>query len=129
MITKAGDGLSGWAVQHEQVVRVADLSHDPRYVEIASSMQSGLYVPLKVEEHVVGVISIESEKREAFSESDERLMITLANQGAVALENARLHEEAAHQIKQLEALHVIDQSIAGSVDQRSNSRDFADADT
>ena len=117
MIIKVGDGLSGWAVQHNEVVRISDLSHDPRYVETASSMQSGLYVPLKVEEHVVGVISIESEKREAFSEADERLTVTLANQAAIALENARLHEETLHQLKQLDGLHVIDQSIAQSFDQ------------
>ncbi len=45
-------------------------------------------------------------------------MITLANQAAIALENARLHEETLHQVKRLEALHAIDQYIAGSFDQR-----------
>ena len=51
--------------------------------------------------------------------ADEHLVITLANQAAVALENSRLHEETMHQIKRLEALHAIDQSIAGTFDQRS----------
>ena len=77
-----------------------------------------MYIPLKVGERVVGVVSIESEKPEAFSEADERLTITLANQAAVALENARLHQETLHQVKRLEALHAIDQYIAGSFDQR-----------
>jgi PAS domain S-box-containing protein len=119
LITKAGDGLSGWTVQHRQAVRVGELTHDSRYVETEPDLHSGMYVPLKVGERVVGVISIESEKPEAFSETDERLIITLANQAAVALENSRLHEETLHQLKRLEALHVIDQSIAGSFDQRS----------
>jgi putative nucleotidyltransferase with HDIG domain len=39
---------------------------------------------------VIGVISIESEQIEAFSESDERLTITLATQAAIAIENAQL---------------------------------------
>ena len=118
MIPKVGKGLSGWAVQHNQVVRVGDLSHDPRYVETEPDLRSGMYIPLKVGERVVGVISIESEKPEAFSEADERLTITLANQAAVALENARLHQETLHQVKRLEALHTIDRYIAGSFDQR-----------
>ena len=49
-ISKVGDGLSGWAVQHCQTVRVGDLSHDPRYVEIEPGLHSGLHVPLKVGE-------------------------------------------------------------------------------
>ncbi len=47
MILKVGDGLSGCAVQYRQVVRVADLSNDPRYVETEPNLHSGLFVPLK----------------------------------------------------------------------------------
>ena len=118
MISNVGEGLSGWAVQHQQNVRVGELSHDPRFVSVEPNIHSGLYVPLKVEDRVVGVISIESEIPHAFSEADERLTITLANQAAIALENARLHEETLHQLKQLQALHIIDETIAQSFDQR-----------
>src|SRR5271157_2538541 len=117
MISKAGEGLSGWAVQHGQNVRIDELSQDPRFVNVEPNIHSGLYIPLKVEDRVVGVISIESEKRDAFSETDERLTITLANQAAIALENARLHQETLQHLKQLQALHIIDRTIAGSFDQ------------
>jgi response regulator RpfG family c-di-GMP phosphodiesterase len=117
MISKAGKGLSGWAVQHRQNVRVGNLPQDPRYVEVLPSLHSGLYIPLMVEDRVVGVISIESEKPEAFSDIDEQLVITLANQAASGLENARLYEETLRQLKQLQALHTIDRAIAGSFDQ------------
>ena len=118
MISNAGEGLSGWAVQHQQNVRVGELLHDPRFVNVEPNIHSGMYIPLKVEDRVVGVISIESEIPDAFSETDERLTTTLANQAAIALENARLHEETLHQLKQLQALHVIDETIAQSFDQR-----------
>jgi PAS domain S-box-containing protein len=117
-ISKAGDGLSGWAVQHKQIVRVTDLSHDPRFVSVEPNIHSGMYIPLKVEDRVVGVISVESEQLDAFSEADEQLTATLANQAAIALENGRLHEETLHQVKQLQALHIIDETIAQSFDQR-----------
>ena len=119
LIAKAGDGLAGWAVQHRQAVRVGELADDSRYVVTQPGLHSGMYVPLKAGERMVGVISIESELPNAFSEADEHFVLTLANQAAVALENSRLHEETLHQIKRLEALHAIDQSIAGSFNQRS----------
>ena len=59
LIVHIGDGLSGWAVQHRQVVRVSELSHDPRYLETVSGMQSGLYIPLQWQERILGVISVE----------------------------------------------------------------------
>ncbi|MFZ1040882.1 MAG: PAS domain S-box protein [Anaerolineales bacterium] len=118
LITKAGDGLSGWTVQHRQTVRVGELGRDSRYVEIQPGLHSGMYVPLKAGERVVGVISIENELPNAFSEDNERFVVTLANQAAIALENSRLHEETLRQVKRLESLHTIDQNIAGSFDQR-----------
>jgi PAS domain S-box-containing protein len=38
------------------------------------------------------VINVESETPDAFTEQDERLLVTLANQAAIAFENARLYE-------------------------------------
>ena len=92
-IVKKGQGLSGWVVQHQQVVRTGDLKNDPRYVETFPGLRSGLYVPIKIAERVIGVISIESEQANAFSESDERLTITLAAQAAIAINNAQLFDD------------------------------------
>ena len=117
LIVKIGDGLTGWAVQHRQIVRIGELSQDGRYLEIIPGLHSGLYVPLQTGDHIVGVISIESEKPNAFSEADERLTATLANQAAIALENARLHEETLRQVQQLQALHAIDLTISSSFNQ------------
>ncbi len=117
MIVKAGNGLTGWAAQHRRIVRVGDVSSDPRYLEIFPGLKSGLYVPLQAGDRLVGIISIESETSDAFSEADERLTATLANQAAIALENARLHEETVRQINQLQALHAIDLTISSSFNQ------------
>jgi PAS domain S-box-containing protein len=45
-----------------------------------------------VGEQVIGVISVESELPDAFTEQDERLLTTLANQTTIAFENARLYQ-------------------------------------
>lgn len=54
--------------------------------------RAGMCVPLKSNDRVIGVINVESEQREAFTEADERLLTTVAGQLATAIEKVRLFE-------------------------------------
>ena len=120
LIQHIGQGLSGWAIEHQQVVRVDELSNDPRYVDTYPGLHSGLYVPMKLGERIIGVISIESELPNAFNEADERLTATLANQAASAIENAHLYEAERKQHRMSDALR--DALHAGAL--MSTSLDF-----
>ena len=63
--------------------------------------KSALYVPLVIGDRVTGNISIQNIDREnAISESDVRLLETLANSMGVALENARLFDETNRLLKE-----------------------------
>ncbi|MDB5231293.1 MAG: hypothetical protein JWN76_2098 [Chitinophagaceae bacterium] len=65
--------------------------------------KSALYVPLVIGEKVTGYASLQNvDKEEAFSESDIRLLETLANTMGVALENARLFDETTRLLKETE---------------------------
>jgi PAS domain S-box-containing protein len=65
------------------------------------SMKSGVFVPLIASDQVRGFISLQNVDREnAFSESDVRLLQTLANSMSVALENARLFDETQRLLKE-----------------------------
>ncbi len=65
--------------------------------------KSAVYVPLVIGERVTGCISLQNiDKENAFSESDVRLMETLANSMGVALENARLFDETNRLLKETE---------------------------
>jgi len=77
---------------------VPDVREDPRYVAVRATTRSELAVPLKAQEHVIGVLSVESAELDTFSPADARLFSTLAAQAAVAIENARLHEQARQEI-------------------------------
>ncbi len=101
-IARPGQGLSGWVVQHGQAVRSGNVNGDPRYIETFPGLQSGLYIPLKIGDRVLGVISIESEQANAFNEADERLSTALATQAAVALENSLLYEQVNRYTLELE---------------------------
>ena len=75
--------------------------------------QSALYVPMIVGSEAKGVISLQNLDREhAFSESDVRLLQTLANSMSVALENARLFDEV--QKKNAEITEALEQQTATS---------------
>ncbi len=63
-------------------------------IEGTLPVQSSVFMPMFVGEELRGAISLQSAEREyAFSESDVRLLQTLANSMSVALENARLFDE------------------------------------
>jgi len=104
LVAYSNQGLSGRAIQHKKVIRSNDLRNDQYYVDTYPGLQSGLYVPMKLGDRVIGVISIESEQLNAFSSDDERLTATLANQAASALENARLFEAERRQRQVSDAL-------------------------
>ena len=55
-------------------------------------IESWLGVPIMAGEDAVGVIGLESQKSNAFSDSDERLLSTIASSMGIALENARLFD-------------------------------------
>ena len=114
LVQRPGQGLSGWAFQHGQVVRLTDLQADARYVESFAGMRSGLYVPIRLGQRTLGVIAIESEEESAFSEADERLLSTLAAQAAVAFENARLYQEALRAAERRMVLHRAGQEISAA---------------
>ncbi len=74
IITKPGQGLSGWVVQHGQSIRCGNVNADPRFIRAFKGIQSGLYVPMLVGDRTIGVIGVESEQAGAFTEADERLL-------------------------------------------------------
>ena len=111
-ISRAGLGITGWAVEHGEAVRVADLAKDARYVETLSGMKSGLYVPMKVGEIAIGVISVESDQSEAFDENDERFLTTLAAQAAAAIQNARLFDQAQRRALESGMLYEVTSELA-----------------
>jgi PAS domain S-box-containing protein len=100
MIHKVGQGISGGVVQTGIPIRTGNVHTHPQYVDTQAGIESGLYMPLKIGERVIGVISVESEIPNAFTEQDERLLATLGNQAAVAFENARLYQAAQLEISE-----------------------------
>jgi signal transduction histidine kinase len=94
---KMGQGLNAWVVRNREVLNLASSSEEARFGIVSyddgKPTESWLGVPMIARERVVGVISLQSYRRRAFSRDDEIVLTTIANQAAVALDDARLYRE------------------------------------
>ncbi|MBM3127201.1 MAG: GAF domain-containing protein [Chloroflexi bacterium] len=89
------EGLSGWVAARGEPLIVPDVSTDARYVAMQGSVtRSELLVPIVVKEQVIGVLDVQSDRVNAFDETDLAVMQSIANQTGAAIENARLYERA-----------------------------------
>jgi len=67
--------------------------------------RSEMALPLRVGERVIGVLDVQSVEPAAFTEEDVSVLQTLADQVALAIENARLLEESRRALEELERLY------------------------
>ena len=110
--------LSGacWVVTHRLPLYIPDLTTDPSYVVIDPEVRSGLWVPIERNDQLLGVLAVFSTRENMFTPQDERLLILFANQAAIAMENARLFDEAQHRLDNLRAVRTIDMAISAGPD-------------
>jgi signal transduction histidine kinase len=102
-----GRGLLGALITDPGPVRLADLSADPRssgFPEGHPPMRSFLGVPVRIRDEVYGNLYL-TEKRDGaeFDEEDEAVVTALAAAAGVAIENARLYDDARRRERWLRA--------------------------
>lgn len=91
---KVGEGIAGLAARENKPLSVPDVRKDIRYKNRDIASKEGLCslasVPLSVKGRVIGVLNCYTSKRHKFTESELGILNTVANQAAVAIENAEL---------------------------------------
>ena len=107
-----GHGLLGVLIHDAQPLRIPNIATDPRSVGFPPNhppMRSLLGVPITGRGRVFGDLYLTDKAGGApFDEEDERVLVVLASQAAVAVENARLHEEAERAAQELRRLEVLE---------------------
>ncbi|MBD0331075.1 MAG: GAF domain-containing protein, partial [Chitinophagaceae bacterium] len=79
--------------------------------------KSALYVPLIIGEKVTGYVSLQNvDKENAFSDSDVRLLETLAHSMSTALENAHLLKETEQRTAELAVINSVQEALAKEMD-------------
>jgi two-component system sensor histidine kinase/response regulator len=90
-----GNGAIGIAAETGETVLIEDVSTDPRPYRVGAwSSPSSLSLPITIGETVIGVLEVEADVTSAFDESDRTTLEIAAAQAAIAIDNARLYEEA-----------------------------------
>ncbi len=97
-----GKGITGAAAESREVVRVHDTAADPRYICSHPDIRSEVAVPLVVQDRVVGVMDLESNRIGHFTDDHVRTLALLGPQVASSVENARLYQELTMRERRME---------------------------
>ncbi len=147
---RPGEGIAGIVAAQNKAVVVVDVREDKRYLNRDIAKKLGLVslasVPLAVKGRVIGVLNCYTSKKHSFAKHELDVLAALANQAAIAIENAELDvraraaEEALTTRKLIErAKEILSQEAnmppseayrviqKQSMDSRKSMRDIADA--
>jgi GAF domain-containing protein/DNA-binding response OmpR family regulator len=99
-----GDGLSSIVIRERRPLRLSTREEQEALGRVTEGIDSvsWLGVPIETGDRVIGLLAVETYDRYAYSESDERLLTTLASSMGVALENARLFDETKRLLEETE---------------------------
>ncbi|MBI4242145.1 MAG: GAF domain-containing protein [Candidatus Rokubacteria bacterium] len=93
-----GSGLVGGVFESRAPEYILDIQEDSRWLNKRLAKEVGLHayagIPLVAGDRVVGVMSILFGERPEFTHEEKELMSLLADHAAIAIQNARLFEEA-----------------------------------
>jgi signal transduction histidine kinase len=112
---RVGEGITGWVARHGRSARVGDVTDDRRYVMVQPRVRSELAVPLEVQGEVRGVLNVDSDRNDAFTQSDEELLQGLAAQAARVIHNTWLYEQLRLKAKLFETLVRVGQTINSAI--------------
>ncbi|MGA8810799.1 MAG: ATP-binding protein [Thermoanaerobaculia bacterium] len=94
---RLGEGLNSWVASHHEPLLIGSVADEKRIgvraVVDSKPTESWLGVPMIARDRLIGVISVESFKKNAFTNDDMLLLTAIANQAAVAIENAHLYKD------------------------------------
>src|SRR5688572_1091918 len=104
------EGIIPWVARERKVVLTNDVKKDKRYRAsplLSENTRSGLSVPLLYGEEVVGVLDIQSDKRNAFTEDDHLMFEAVADNIATAIHNADLYRSERWRRQVADGLHEV----------------------
>jgi signal transduction histidine kinase len=108
-----GHGLLGALIREARPLRIPDIGADPRSVGFPPKhppMKSLLGAPVTGRGKVFGNIYLtDKQDADAFDDEDERVLVVLATQAAVAVENARLYDETERSGRERQRLQVLEE--------------------
>ncbi|HKT11286.1 MAG TPA: SpoIIE family protein phosphatase [Terriglobia bacterium] len=109
---KVGEGIVGRAALERRSILVNDVQNEPTYIESMPTIRSELAVPLFLKNRVIGVIDLEADTPDFFTDQHVNLLELLAGRMAMAIENARLYRRSLRQARTLQLLNEISRELS-----------------
>ena len=125
-----GNGPTGKAIKSNKIVISKDLANDPdiawKTELLKSSFHSAISIPLEIGQNSQGVISIYSERRDAFSPDEEEILSRLARDLSYGISSGRAQREYQSAV---DALRVSEDKFSKIFEISPNAIGLSDADT
>jgi phosphoserine phosphatase RsbU/P len=115
---KIGEGIIGNVAQTglELLARnVREESHY-RYIDALPETQSEYALPLKIEEKILGILDVQSDRVNSFHEIDQLVLRSLANNIALAIENGSLYNRARQRAEQISLVIDFNHALSSILD-------------
>ncbi|MFQ5855327.1 MAG: GAF domain-containing protein, partial [Anaerolineae bacterium] len=114
------EGIVGQVAATGRPLMCNDVGQEPCYYahELVPETRSELAVPVQVGDRIVGVLDVQSDRCDAFDNTDVKTLQILGDQMAIALENARLFQETHQRFQAMTALHETSLDIISRLDGR-----------
>ncbi len=109
-------GITGKVASSHKTFRDGNVTSNPDYVKVKEGVHSELCVPILHGEKLFGVLNVESDRLNAFTEDDERLLNTIANGIAVSIERLKLFDAEQKRRIQEETLREAEKALTSSLE-------------
>lgn len=110
---KLKDGIIGHAAYFAETLVSGDVERDPRYIKLhMENTKSEMAVPIMFRGEVLGVLDIESDRKDAFTKNDVTILEMLSDMLATALTNARTYTESKEREQALTVLDRISKQVS-----------------
>lgn len=110
-----GEGSADWVLRHGESLLIRDLHNETlpfTPIALPETARSALYIPLLAEGRPIGSFAVQSAEQGRFDEDDERILSAFANQGAAAIEKARLYARERQRARQLATVSEVSLKVA-----------------
>ncbi len=93
-----------WGQPHQRVMVISNTEQDPRWLTLPGSepIRSWIGAALRVKGHLLGVLNVDSFTTNTYDEAAGETVAAFANQAAIAIENAQLHDAIRRHADDLE---------------------------